>query len=310
MKNLMKLFSIVLLIALCCIIGFNFIFPATDVPSYVTKLLVWLLSCALPIIIIALGCYCVQMKDSGILVRIVLAYMIFSIIISACVTFLPLGDINELLEEVLTNINSFLSQTQLYVLAYVLLAMVRPNNVICNTIRKIALIAIFVNIAIQIYLYIKIALVDKLPNVYGYDGFNFATIAETAEVTYKVVMASIYIEVFAIILTFITNYAFEEDTIESDQIDFDELKKQADSITINKIQNIYSKPEPVKTPDRSVSESTGMMNVNNQLGTNSNVGQVSNPAALPQAPLDAGIPTSNGPVVNQSLSQSNNTQQK
>jgi hypothetical protein len=304
----MKLFSVVLLVALCCIIGFNFIFTATDMPAYVSKLLVWLLSCAFPIIIIALGCYCVQMKDSGMFVRVILAYMIFSIIISACVTFIPLSDLSLGLYEFMLGVNSFLSQTQVYVFAYVLLAMIRPNNIICNTFKKIALWTLVVIIVIQVYLYIKMALVDKLPNVYGYDGFNFATIAETAAFTYKVVLASIFVEIFSIILTFITNYAFEVETLESEHIDFDELKRQADMIALNKFQNIYAQPEPQAiAPDRSVSEATGMMNVSNQLGADSNVGKIVNPSAVePTTQFEVGIPTSNGPVVNDSVGTNTN----
>jgi len=302
MKLLMKIFSVVLVVALVSVIVFGFFLETSDVPEFVVQLLAWLIEIAFPILIVAFSCYSVQIKDSGISVRIILSIMIFAVILSACRTFIPLYDINETLSDVVNWISSFIGQAYLYIFAYVLLSLVKPNNAICNIIKKIAYGALIVCIIVQIYMYIKITLVDKLPNVYGYGGFNFTTVVEDQIFVAKVALGAIIVEVFAIVLAFITNYAFEVETIESDVIDYDLLKKQADNMTQNRIYDMYTAPVTVQSagPDRSASEQ-GLMNVNNQIGNNSNVGQVKE--AAKQSIIDANIPTSSGPVVNSAVNQ-------
>ena len=168
-------------------------------------------------------------------------------------------------------------------------------------IKKIAYIALLANIVVQLWVIIKEEMIETLPNVYGYQGFNFSSLKETAEVAYKVVFVSLYVEVMAIILTYITNYAFEQDVIEAENLDYDELKKQADSVAKYQIENIYSpKPEEV-LPDRSVSEKTGLMNISNQLGADSTVGQVSGSSNLSSSFVDKSIPVSSGPIINSNL---------
>lgn len=300
MKLLMKIFSVVLVVALVCVMLFGFFLENVDVPEFVPMLLLWLIEIAFPILIVAFGCYSVQMKDSGIFVRILLSVIIFAIVLSACRTFIPLGDINETLSDGVNWISSFLAQGYLYIFIYILLSLVKPNNAICNIIKKIAYVALVVCILVQIYMVIKISLVDALPNVYGYEGFNFSTVIEDQIWVSKVAAGAIIVEIFAIVLAFITNYAFEVETIESDVVDYELLKKQADSMTQNRIYDMYTAPvtTQVKGPDRSASEQ-GLMNVNNQIGNNSNVGQVKE--AAQHSIIDVNIPTSNGPVVNNAI---------
>lgn len=298
MKNLMKLFSILLVGCLIALIVTSSIFPLDDIPEFASKLSQLFTMNIIPIIIMSIACFCLQRKDENYLVRIILFFMLFSTILSAVVLFLPLKDINQTLYSIIVNIYNFISQIQLYILAYSLLCVIKPNNVICDFIKKIAFIAIIASIIVQLWVIIKTQMVEALPNVYGYKGFNFASLKETSEVAYKVVAVSVYVEIFSIILTYITNYAFESDTIEAENLDYDELKKQAESITKNQIDTIYmTKPKEV-VPDRTVSEKTGLMNISNQLGNSSNVGQVENKSELKATFIDQSIPTSNGPIVN------------
>lgn len=301
MKNLMKLFSLLLVLCLVAIIATSSIFSLNDIPDIASKLSLLLTSNIIPIIIIAICCLCIQRKDESFLIRITLFYMVFSIILSALIIFLPLQDINKSLASIVNTTYNFITQTHLYLLAYSLLSVVKPNNVICNTIKKIAYIAIIANIVVQLWVIIKEEMIETLPNVYGYQGFNFSSLKDTAEIAYKVVFISMYVEVMAIILTYITNYAFEQDTIESENLNYEELKMQADEIAKTQIENIYTPKAPEILPDRSVSESTGLMNINNQLGANSNVGQVKDSNKLPQTFVDRAIPTTSRPIINNSL---------
>lgn len=307
MKNLMKLFSIFLVVSLVALIVTSSVFSLSDIPSWVENLSVFAVDNILPVIIISICCVSMQKKNESFFVRITAAYMIFSIILSAAIAFLPLKDINEGLYDVLINIYGFVVQTHLYLLAYSLLSVINPNNTITSTIKKIAYIAILASIVVQIWVIIKAQMIEHLPNVYGYQGFNFATLKETAETAYKVMLISTYVEIISIILTYVTNYAFEADTIETENLDYDELKKQAENVALTRIENTYN-PKPKEVlPDRSVSEKTGMMNINNQLGVNSNVGQVSGKTNdLPKTYVEAPIPISSGPIINDNLVNNSN----
>lgn len=301
MKLLMKLLSILLVACLVAVIVTSSIFSLNNVPDVLSKLSTLFTSNILPVVIIAICCICMQRKDESIMVRVVVFYMIFSIFLSSLLVFLPLQDINESLAKVINTIYTFMVQTHLYLLAYALLSIVKPNNTICNVIKKIAFLAIIFNIAVQLWVIIKAEMIETLPNVYGYQGFNFASLEETEEFSYKIVFISMYVEIVAIILTYITNYAFEADTIEVENVDFEELKKQADYVAQNRFENLYIPKDGEKIPDRSVSENYGRMNVGNQLGANSNVGQVTGNAPSTSSFVDVGIPLNNGPVINNNL---------
>lgn len=303
MKLLMKIFSIILIVALGFILAFGFFLSLTDMPEVALNLISWLISIIFPIVIIAFGCYSVQLENSGMFIRVILAYVVFGILVSAAACFLPLADINKGLLNFVNSTSSFMSKSYIYVFAYVLISMVRPNNVICKTMKRISFGALITTILVQIFLYIKIVMVDKLPNVYGHDGFNFATIDETQVMVIKVILACAIIECFSIVLTYITNYAFNDGVVDVGEIDYDELKKTADNYVNNEFNKAYVNPlnAPKKEIDRSASKK-GLMNVNNQLGVNSNVGKVAERADSTMVDNFV-VPKSNGPVVNDAVNQ-------
>ena len=116
--------------------------------------------------------------------------------------------------------------------------------------------------------------------------------------------------ILGILLTIVGTSAISSKKKANDE----ELKKQAEIITQNQIDNIYKPKEKEEIIDRSVSEKTGLMNINNQLGVNSNVGVGTN-SNMQAKVIDREIPTSQGPVLNNSLNQAqsniaNNQNQK
>ncbi|MBO5376439.1 MAG: hypothetical protein J6A52_06250 [Bacilli bacterium] len=307
MKIVMKILSVLLVLSMgIIIIGLNFDLGDTF-ENLAGQILLLSLECIFPIIIIAVACLCLQKKNEGILMNTILAIETVAIVLASVSAFLPLYDINETLYNIINTTKSIISTVNIYILCFSLLRIVNPNNLISNITQKTGYIALLVNIAFQVWLWIKKGLVDVLPNVYGHDGFDFASIAETSELVAKIYLASFIVVLFAIILTFITNHAFEIDTIDVDQVDYDELKKQADSIAQNKFNDIYSiSPNNKKEEPKQQVQPTqpGVMNINNQLGVNSNVGQIENKQNGPTTSfVDKAIPTSNGPVVNSSLTQ-------
>lgn len=311
MKTLAKIFSILFLIS-STLLTISVCFPDminTNTEIF-SKIMALLTVSVIPIITITVCSISFERKNESYLERIIMAYMFGSIIVFALNIFLPLDDINETLGNVINNIAEFISSSHLYLFPIALLDLVKPNNVIAKGFKFTAFGAIGINLIAQIWLKIKIELVDKLPNVYGHEGFNFASIYETSALTAKIYIVSIFIEVIAIISAFLTNYAFEETTIESESLDYDELKKQADEVAKLKINETYNKvkEEPINF---SAPKEKGLMNINNQLGIKSNVGQVTGNTNLPQSLIDKSIPTSNGPVVNDVIkAQSQNNETK
>lgn len=305
MKLLMKIFSIVLIVALGFILAFGFFLSLSDMPDYALNLIDWLMSIIFPIIIIAFGCYAVQVENSSIFVRVILAYLIFGILLSAANCFLPLADINEGLHDVVSGISSFITTSYLYIFAYVLLSMVNPNNVVSKTMKRISIGSLWASIIVQIILFVKSLMVEKLPNVYGNDGFNFSSIDETQEMVVKVILACVIIECFSIVLTYITNFAFNDGVIDVSDVDYYELKKSANAYVNSEFNKTYVDPviEQERKIDRSASEK-GLMNVNNQLGIGSNVGNTTGNIANNSKVLEGfAVPSSTGPVINDAVNQ-------
>jgi hypothetical protein len=114
---------------------------------------------------------------------------------------------------------------------------------------------------------------DILPNVYN-AGIGFTSIDNTLALSDIILYVSVVIEVMVICFGFLTNYALEVDTISSENLDYEELIKQAKYVTEQKNKKLYGNRKKQKEIDRSVSELTGNMNVDNQLGVDSNVGRV------------------------------------
>ena len=242
----------------------------------------------------------IQKKEERFFVRLVPFYLIIGVILSALVTFIDLENASESFYNFAVGAHSFIQFTNYGLLPVCILENLNPNNIISRTFKIGGYIAVAASFISIIILYIKIFMVSKLPNVYGYDGFNFATVASTETFVTMVVAVSIIVCVFFIILGFISNCAFESETIESDSLSYDELLAQADKIAEQRRKEIYDVKEKEVQIDRSVSETTGMMNINNQLTAGSNVGEVKG-VGLGASLVEGALPSSSGPVMNNSV---------
>lgn len=257
----------------------------------------------IPFIITILFCANrMQKKGEPFFIRLIPFYLGFGIILSALITSMDLSNVSDGFYSFTTGVYSFIQYSNFFILPITILENLNPNNVISRFFKIGGYIAVAVSAVLIVYLYIKIFMVSKLPNVYGYDGFNFASVAETLGFVTIVVAIAIVAEILFIIIGYISNYAFEAETIESESLSYDELLKQADQVAEQKRQELYGNKEVTKQIDRSVSESTGMMNINNQLTQGSNVGQVTKSSTPSASLIESAIPTSSGPVVNSTLS--------
>ena len=285
MKNLMKIFSVMLIVCLIATIITGCTSSLTDPDGLASKFINFLISNAMPIATISACSITLERKNEGLFLRFCLGFTLLIVLLSIVAIFVPINDINPTLGNICNQTYALLSQFNIYILAYSLLSIVKPNNQLTNVIKTIALAIIIFNIVINVWVLIK-----------------------------ERMLCSIFTEIIAIILTYITNYAFESETMEGDVMSYEELKKQAEIITQNQIDNIYKSKEKEEIIDRSVSEKTGLMNINNQLGANSNVGVGTN-SNMQAKVIDREIPTSQGPVLNSSLNQTqsnitNNQNQK
>lgn len=340
MKNLMRVLSGYLIITLVAVL-LTLLFELNNGFGEITyKMLAVLTQNILPIISIALCCFCLERGDDNFFIRIIVIYMSAAILISAILIFFCLST-NDLamisldsiftslgiksleldgFANVLYKIHEFMNSTFSCITLVSLLFIVETNNAISNIIKKIAFAAIIVNIIMSLWIMIKSYMQDTLPNVYNYQGygngtgFNFSSEVETIIFAAKVYYYSVIIEAFSVILLFITNYAFSSDSeIDATEIDYETLKKEANKYSNQQINSIYNTHATNKTttvqnaPPKEIvkdASQTGIMNISNQLGSDSNVGKVQEAARESKVEVtdkSLDMPFSTGPVVNSSV---------
>ena len=328
MKILAKILSgFLFLIAILLIVAMFFDINDTDFILFVAKLTAVFKDNIIPIVSICLCFYCMERNDSNYLVRLIPIYMLLSIIISVILYFFCFNDYSlyiyrgsslnglelDSFVTLLIQTQEFLVSTHICITLISLLCVIKPNNEITSIIKKATYIIIAINIALSMWLTIKSFMEETLPNVYeyeGYDGkgFNFSTMSDSQEFANKVYNASMVAELFAVFLLFTTNYGFSVLVeYEADEIDMYEVKKEADQLAAEKMKAKYSdQPKPQETPAAPARNDgpKGLMNINNQLGVDSNVGAVKESAKeinVETGTMDELIPLSNGPVINETV---------
>ena len=309
MKNILKIFCIYILLGFASIIYLllskgtdlnNIIYLLTG--SYVEQNIVqnfaFFFIKSIPLIITITFC-AIRMgkKNESFLIRLVPLYLIVGLVLNALMTFINLEDANESFYNVIKGIYNFVSYSNFFLLPVCILSNLNPNNQIAKVLKIAGYVLVVISAISIIFLYIKIFFASKVPRVYDSTKFDFMSIAESLGNTIKIVVISIVGEISSIMLGFMSNYAFEAETLESDVLDMEELMKQADKVAEEKKKEIYERKEKEEVIDRSVSETSGRMNVNNQLGAHSNVGVV-NKDEQTESLIERALPSSSGPVIN------------
>lgn len=317
MKNLMRIISILVLICGSVII-IGLAFENTLVSGYSVssfgefwmKMMTLAVANIIPLICIALCAHCLERNDDNYLTRIIPLYMTIPIVLSCLLTFFDFG---ESVTDIINKIYTFFQSTYTCLVGVSLLLIIKPNNQITKIIKIAAWGIIILNIVLSIAIQIKSYMVDTLPNVYDYDrygGFNFTTVSQTESFANKVYYLSLIGEAFIVILLFTTNYGFSSKIeIDPEDIDYGALKKEAEEYNRLEMQKKYSKdgtPEPKEQAQ--VEDAKGnLLNINNQLGVESNVGKVDEKAKTVKIVGEQQelMPVSNGPVINETLPQQN-----
>lgn len=323
MKLLMKLFSILFFIAIGYSVYqlvmvstsiysiFGALFLGSDIINLssgeaITSVLSdasvfsFLFSNILSFIILAIGSSMLQKNDTNKFLRIVPFVVVVGIIISMVLNFLAI-DVSSGIGQVLNSVVNVLKTAELFFLPIVCLGNIESNNVVSEITKKIGYIMIFLSIALLAYLWFRKNALGNLPAPYS---DNFYSSMASVGIAVKFFTISILVEFACLILSYTTNYAFEITTIDADNVNYEELKAQAEFNAKSRIDALYNK-EKVEKLDRSVSEQTGLMNINNQIGQNSNVGQVNDEVKAKTGLIETSFIMSKGPVVNQSLSNQN-----
>ena len=331
MKNLMKVISVLLFVSMIIII-IPFLSNKLDnsFVEFYGKVTYIFSTNIFAFIAIALCCYCLERNDENYFTRIIPFYMCCSIFISIIIIFIfPDEYTKYLLSQLTSSVNanpiiSFVLDLQKFMinthpcLALVsLLFIIKPNNVISNSLKKVAFAVIIINVIMSGWISLKEKMEEKLPNVYeyeGYDGngFNYLSIGDTKNLASQIYVISLVGEAFIILLLFTTNYAFSSKIeIAADEIDFDALKNEANELAQNKIKQTYSISSSKQDMQSNSNiqqlnspPSNGFMNINNQLGVDSNVGASTSKTVetniVESSSLDDVLPVS-GPVVNETI---------
>jgi len=248
-----------------------------------------------------------QKNDPGYVIRVVPFWIIVGTLASIFANFDALN-INgfsthgTILETTAGGIAGFISSSYLYVLPLSLLSLLNPNNKLCKILKIIGYLAVFATFVSNIWVMIKSEMIDIIPNVYN-TMEAFSTLDNTLTIADMVLYVSLVIEISVVCFGFLLNYSLEADTIQSENLEYDDLIKQAEYVANEKQKMLRGEVAPqMQQIDRSVSEQTGYMNINNQLGVNSNVGKVDKAATsmMRQDAIDRNI-ISVGPVVNASV---------
>ena len=291
------------------------LFPGSDSQFLLSEFPQAFVSCnILGFITMVLCCIKLQQHDENYLVRVIPFYIIVGTLASIFYNF-DLLNINgfsthgTILETSTGAITQFVNSSQLYILPLSALTILNPNNKISKILKFIGYIFVIATFGTNIWVMIQSEMIDVIPNVFSTGVFgNVEATSTLADVLF---MFAFVVEIAVVCFGFIINYSLEADTIQSENMDYEELAKQAKYINEEKNKMMYEGAQkPEDKIDRSVSEATGFMNINNQLGANSNVGQVSKAATatMKEDAIDKKL-ISVGPVANTNPAQSGPTPQ-
>ncbi len=295
MKLFLQILSGFLTIALAAVIFF-ISFEIEALSSLAKYSLLAIVVNIIPICIIAIGSLSLQNKIRIIVPRMVIAYAGLVIVVYLFSTMFDLDSINSELASGVLKIYYFLANLQVLVLLGSIFLLSRPTNLISDIIYKIA-IGVFV-------LIVCLVLYDEsVSGIFNIIGGSIGSIS--GEFIFKLAFIAIVTYIVSVPLYFMTNYAFDSaDVPELDSaLNIKDLKEKAEETNQEKMDSIYSQ-EPVivnpNTPsDPDEYKEKGLMNLNNSLNQDSNVGQVSNDNK-PKDTLrfDPDVPVVQAPVEN------------
>lgn len=291
MKNLMRILSVLLAFAgLMIVIA---LLNPTSASEFHVNLLRIVLDSFIPLVSISICAYCMEKNDNNYLVRILPIYLTIPIVLSIMNVVFGLNT------GFTVDLYKFFSYTFLETLGLALIIVIKPNNVITKGIRYMAYVLFALAVIFSL-------IVNYSADTISLNNLSSLSLTYTISETYKMYLIITIAQIFTILLLYLTNYAFSDKVeVEASDIDYDTVKQEATALANAQMNNIYNLAQKNNEPDRSASEK-GLMNVNNQLGNNSNVGTVNTQARevnVAGSTLDSLMPLSKGPVINSTINE-------
>lgn len=288
MKNLTKILSVFIAIT-----GIIIVIALFNLESFQNEFIGKLVSISIKSIVpftsIAICSYCMEKDDTNYLVRVIPAYLMIPIGLSAIAILFNIKN------GFIIDLYNFFSCSYLEIISLSLILVVKPNNIITSFTRYLASGIFALQLIFRYILFFTNNSFD-ISDIY----LSLVTNFETTKI-YAILIIS---QIFTLLTLYISNYAFSEKIeIEADVIDYDAVKQDAMSIANSQMNSIYNLDQKKAEPDRTASDK-GLMNVNNQLGQNSNVGTTNTQARevnVSGSTLDSLMPLSKGPVVNSTV---------
>lgn len=227
-----------------------------------------------PMLIIALTSFKLERKDNP-LYKFLIGVMFVPIMVMTILIFFS-ESFGEDSFEFIANIIQFFFKTYIGLTLLMFVLLPESNNRV-TTITQITAIG---TIVLRMVMSVFQSSTIKLSGVASMNGIvdminplNTKNFDDTFDIVILI------IEIMAIILTYISNYAFSEDVPnEVVELDYARLKEEANNITKERFEKMYNKggsKEDTKEETSETKNENTYMNINNQLGANSNVGQVS-----------------------------------
>lgn len=303
MKNLMRIMSVLLLFAGIIFTTVTIFDIGDDFNLFAIKIILIFIANIMSFISLAACAYCLERNDNNYLARIIPIYVSIPIVLSIIIVFFNVTD------DFTTKALAFFVATSLSISLYSITMIVKPNNQISSIMKYIAIFSIIVCGIINV-----INVFDQSTISINSINVNLSVLSSAFKdfdsIKDLIYSASTIIEIFSILLLFTTNYAFSSSIIlEDGDIDYEAVKKDAMSVVNKQMNERYNLDQPKEEQKivQNSSNNNGMMNINNQLGINSNVGNVKEKAkeVNVEESLDAIMSFSTGPVVNNTIE--NNT---
>ncbi len=291
MKTAMKFVCLLVLF-----VGLFSILTLFDIDSgikeFASKITVIGLFSIFPMIIIALSSYKLEKNNGNALYKGLVGIM-FVPIITVTVLTLFSGSFGEETLEFIFNILAFFNKIYIGLVLLLFVLIPESNNRFTTIFQIIAIGAIVFRTLSSVFQSSAVAV-----NGFGLLGTVVESVipinSKNFDDTYDIII--LIIEFMAILLTYLTNYAFSED-VPSEVIDLDyaRLKEDANKITKERFDKLYNRGKEETHQETNTSTDNKLMNINNQLGANSNVGQVSEAAKKVKPQMSAIVQV---PIVN------------
>ena len=266
-------------------------------------------------ITVVIAALALEKKEENYFLRIAPCYafahlFIFAVVYTGTIEISGFSISGTIVMDIAATIYTYMLLGYFIVIPLTLLFLLNPNNALAGVIKKIGLVLVGGNVISGLWIIIAGKLLSNTPLIYS---TSQAMTQSTASSYYWAVIffiVTLLLEAFVIGLGFIANYGLEAEVMEADEIDYEELMRRADYIAQAKQNALVGNAAKNENGiDRSVSNATGAMNVDNQLGVDSNVGKVSdaNKANLKANYIDKGLmsvgPVANTAVVNEQVQQ-------